>query len=192
MSNPNGTEFVEGSLVSFNVGDGWRCGYLLKIRETRGDVQPIGVIGKIPSIVTCNLADIRLEPNQSVKWPTVDDFYRANKRTAPVVLLAAPSPAAKSWNDYADAVMKRNPITKTEEPPLFIHGEKDDATFAAKIAVQKAKLTAPAPAPAKKERAGREQIEEMIRAGVSYRKISAACGVSLGHITTVKKEMVTP
>ena len=180
MSNPNGTEFVEGSLVSFNVGDGWRCGYLLKIRETRGDVQPIGVIGKIPSIVTCNLADIRLEPNQSVKWPTVDDFYRANKRTAPVVLLARPVQAKPVASALA------------AEPPLFIHGEKDDATFAAKIAVQKAKLTAPAPAPAKKERAGREQIEEMIRAGVSYRKISAACGVSLGHITTVKKEMVTP
>ena len=87
---------IEGQLVQFNLGDGWKTGYLIKFRETRADVQPIGAIGRIPDVIGVNIDSMKPEPNPSKLWPTVDDFYRASKRSAPVVLVADPTAINKS------------------------------------------------------------------------------------------------
>jgi len=82
---------MEGALVQFHTADGgWRAGYLLKMREMRADVQPVGAIGKVPDVVVVNIDALKPEPNPSKLWPTVDDFYRANTRSKPVVLVADP------------------------------------------------------------------------------------------------------
>ena len=87
-------ELIEGSLVQFNVGDGSRIGYLLKMRETRADVQPIGAVGRVPDIEGVSINDLKKEPNPSRLWPTVEDFYKANRAKKPVVLVADPRSAA--------------------------------------------------------------------------------------------------
>ena len=88
---------MEGALVQFHTADGgWRAGYLLKMREMRADVQPVGAIGKVPDVVVVNIDALKLEPNPSKLWPTVDDFYRANKRSKPVVLVSNPESAARN------------------------------------------------------------------------------------------------
>jgi hypothetical protein len=104
--------FIEGQLVQFNPGDGWKTGYLIKVRETRADVQPIGAIGRIPDVIGVNIDSMKPEPNPSKLWPTVDDFYRANKRTAPVVLVADPTAANKN----VTRVQKVTVFTKREQP----------------------------------------------------------------------------
>jgi len=102
---------IEGQLVQFNLGDGWKTGYLIKFRETRADVQPIGAIGRIPDVIGVNIDSMKPEPNPSKLWPTVDDFYRANKRTAPVVLVADPTAANKN----AVRVQKVTVFTEREQ-----------------------------------------------------------------------------
>ncbi len=167
---------VEGALVQFNTGCGGRTGYLLKIHELRGDIQPIGAIGRIPPVSNVSLADVRPAWSPSCQWPTVDDFYHANKKTEPLVLVAKPPyrvqsevQRPKNESSITSSVQEVNVTAETSEQFAVI--ELPDKRI--------------------KHRASREQIEEMLRAGTSYRKIAAACGVSLGHITTVKKEMVT-
>ena len=103
---------IEGQLVQFNLGDGWKTGYLIKFRETRADVQPIGAIGRIPDVIGVNIDSMKPEPNPSKLWPTVDDFYRANKRSAPVVLVADPTAANKN----VTRVQKVTVFTKREQP----------------------------------------------------------------------------
>ena len=103
---------IEGQLVQFNLGGGWKTGYLIKFRETRADVQPIGAIGRIPDVIGVNIDSMKPEPNPSKLWPTVDDFYRANKRSAPVVLVADPTAANKN----VTRVQKVTVFTKREQP----------------------------------------------------------------------------
>jgi hypothetical protein len=102
----------EGSLIQFHQGDGWRGAYLLKLCDVRADIQPIGAIGKIPDVISINIVNIKAEPNPSKLWPTVDDFYRANKRTAPVVLVADPT----ATNKNVTRVQKVAVFTKREQP----------------------------------------------------------------------------
>jgi len=75
-------------------------------------VQPIGAIGRIPDVIGVNIDSMKPEPNPSKLWPTVDDFYRANKRSAPVVLVADPTAANKN----VTRVQKVTVFTKREQP----------------------------------------------------------------------------
>ena len=102
----------EGSLIQFHQGDGWRGAYLLKLCDVRADIQPIGAIGKIPDVISTNIVNLKAEPNPSKLWPTVDDFYRANKRSAPVVLVADPT----ATNKNVTRVQKVAVFTKREQP----------------------------------------------------------------------------
>jgi hypothetical protein len=63
-------------------------------------------------VIGVNIDSMKPEPNPSKLWPTVDDFYRANKRTAPVVLVADPTAANKN----AVRVQKAAVFTKREQP----------------------------------------------------------------------------
>ena len=131
---------MEGALVQFHTADGgWRAGYLLKMREMRADVQPVGAIGKVPDVVVVNIDALKPEPNPSKLWPTVDDFYRANTRSKPVVLVAdpiqKPSGAKKS---EVEKIKEQRVARAAVQKVNFIHGEKDDATFAAKMTEHKA------------------------------------------------------
>jgi len=82
----------EGSLVEYNDGTGWRAGYLLKMRETRADVQPIGARGKVPDVISASITDIK-ETAQSPSMPTVADYLAKNAPVAKkvVVLVAGPT-----------------------------------------------------------------------------------------------------
>ena len=102
----------DGALIQFNQGDGWRAGYLVKMFDMRADVQPIGAIGKIPNLISVNIVNLKPEPNPSRLWPTCLDFYKANKRSAPVVLVADPTAANKN----AVRVQKAAVFTKREQP----------------------------------------------------------------------------
>src|SRR5271166_2750634 len=83
-----------GKLISYNVGDGWRAGYLMNIGPNAASVQPIGSInGPAPDIIRVSLADMKLESCQSLKYPRVEDYYamtdKAKKRLP--VLIAHPT-----------------------------------------------------------------------------------------------------
>ncbi len=83
---------IEGRTVQF-YDTGWRVGYLIKLRETRADVQPVGAVGRIPEVIGVNIEDLKKEAGASKLWETVEDFYKANTRKKPVVLVADPQSA---------------------------------------------------------------------------------------------------
>lgn len=156
---------VEGRVIQFNVGGGWRAGYLLKLRETRADVQPIGAVGRIPDVIGVNIVDLKKEEGSPKLWENVEDFYRVNRAKKPVVLVADPVSAEQDraltalWN-------QRNGVVPRPVPP------KPEPT---KPTVKKAeRSTAPA------EKKERKLRGEAITAGQSYglRTVKAALGHS--------------
>jgi len=112
---------IEGRLVQFNIGDGWRAGYLLKLRETRADVQPIGAVGRIPDVVAVNIVDLKKEEGIGKLWENVQDFYKANQARKPVVLVADQNSAAlgaevtRYWNERNG--VKPRPVVVHEPTP---------------------------------------------------------------------------
>ena len=111
----------DGALIQFNQGDGWRAGYLVKMFDVRADVQPIGAIGKIPDLISINITSLKPESNPSRLWPTCLDFYKANKRSAPVVLVSNPESAARNDKPFtqrptSDPVQKVNTVVNPTTP----------------------------------------------------------------------------
>ena len=86
-------ELIEGRVVQF-YDAGWRAGYLVKLRETRADVQPVGPVGRIPDIIGCNIEDLKKDSSSKL-WETVQDFYKANTKKKVVVLVADHESAAR-------------------------------------------------------------------------------------------------
>jgi len=80
--------------VQYNTGEGWRCGYLLKLGPSRASIQPIGAIGRSPDIIGVSIADVKPETGTaSFKMPTVEDFYRVNNVKPPLLVVAGRSAA---------------------------------------------------------------------------------------------------
>ena len=129
---------VEGRVIQFNVGDGWRAGYLLKMRETRADVQPIGAVGRIPDVIVVNIVDLKKEEGAPKLWENVEDFYRANRTKKPVVLVADHQSAehdrelTRLWSERNGC--KPRPVQPKPEPvkPAVQKAEKSTAPAAKK------------------------------------------------------------
>lgn len=137
-----------GKLVEFNHGDGWRAGYFLSMTGNYATIQPVGAVGRVPDTITVSLANVKLASLQSPSMPTVEDFYRkmeAMKTKKVMVLVSGPvSPTVFAGLDLAERVdvsaRSPLPVQQALENTLLIHGEKDDATFAAKMRKQRPDL----------------------------------------------------
>ncbi len=112
---PRLATLVDRAVSYYDIGGGWRVGYLLKVGDVNASMQPIAARkGELPDPIRVDILDVKAAAILQTKYPTLEDYLKGNGYDR-----------AKEPQKKLDPVVKRERVAKVKvTAQAAVRGEK--------------------------------------------------------------------